>query len=577
RLAWNWKPKPDDPVPAVGQRHPAWVGNHYCTRFPDAWSAAVEAAAKMPALEARSRAFVDAFISSTLPAAVTEAALYNLSTLRSQTCFRTADGRFYGWEGTWNDIGSCHGSCTHVWNYEQSTPFLFGDLARSQREIEFAQATRDDGQMSFRVELPIARAQAWGKSAADGQLGCLMKLYRDWQLSGDDAFLRSLWPKARKALEFCWIRGGWDADRDGVMEGCQHNTMDVEYYGPNGQMQFWYLGALRACEEMARHLGESDFAATCHGLFDRGSRWADAHLFNGEYYEQQIRPMDPAAIAPELKIEMGGNDPREPVLQLGAACLVDQLVGQYQAHICGLGYLADPTKIAKTLASVHRYNFQRGMRTHFNHLRTFALADESALLMATYPRGRRPKRPFPYFNEVMTGFEYTAAVGMIYEGQRKQGLECIAAIRARYDGKRRSPFNEAECGHHYARAMAAWAANLALTGFRYSGVERAITFAAAPGKGHAFWSNGHAWGVCRQRTTAGRSPGSITVEIEVVHGELALTRIDLTGRGRADFALVVVTPAKPLRQVVNRGRAMVPAVRKALAARKPSAMAHAGR
>ena len=61
-------------------------------------------------------------------------------------------------------------------------------------------------------------------------------------------------------MEFCWIEGGWDADQDGVMEGCQHNTMDVEYYGPNPQMQAWYLGALKAVEKMAVHMGEKEFA-----------------------------------------------------------------------------------------------------------------------------------------------------------------------------------------------------------------------------------------------------------------------------------------------------------------------------
>ena len=80
--------------------------------------------------------------SSDLPEEVKEAALFNLSTLRSQTCFRTADGRFYGWEGCGDTRGCCHGSCTHVWNYEQATAFLFGDLAKIMREVEFGQRHR---------------------------------------------------------------------------------------------------------------------------------------------------------------------------------------------------------------------------------------------------------------------------------------------------------------------------------------------------------------------------------------------------------------------------------------------------
>lgn len=509
------------------------VGNYYTTRYSDAWDVAVRAAAELPELERRTVAFVSAFCESDLPEVVKEAALFNLSTLRTQTCFRTTDGRFFGWEGCFDHNGCCLGSCTHVWNYEQATAFLFGDLARSMREVEFGHSTRDDGEMSFRTYLPIELATEWGLAAADGQMGCIMKLYRDWQLSGDDDFLRRLWPRARRALEFCWIPGGWDADRDGVMEGCQHNTMDVEYYGPNPQMGFWYLGALRAAEEMSRYLGETDFAATCRNLFDRGTGWIEGHLYNGEYYEHEIRPIeDPESIAPGLRhASMGAQDLRDPDLQLGAGCLIDQLVGQYMACVCGLGYLADPEHVRETLRSILRHNFRSPLFGHFNHLRSFALGDESALLMATYPRGRRPKRPFPYFNEVMTGFEYTVAAHLLYEGQIEEGLRVIRAIRARYDGRRRSPFDEAECGHHYARAMASWAAVLALTGFHYSGVEQAMELAAASRPSHVFWSNGAAWGTCRQTPGA----GGTLVELSVIEGLLSLRRLRLTGLGEVEW------------------------------------------
>lgn len=510
-------------------RDPNIVGNYYTTRLRDAWDAAVKIARDLPDLEKETIEFARAFVESDLPEVVKEAALFNISTLRTQTCFRTEDGRFFGWEGCNDRSGCCYGSCTHVWNYEQATAFLFGDLACKMREVEFAFATDDKGKMSFRVGLPLERARSWPTAAADGQMGCIMKLYRDWQLSGDDEMLRTLWPRARKALEFCWIRGGWDADRDGVMEGCQHNTMDVEYYGPNPQMGTWYLGALRAAEEMARYLGEDDFATTCRGLFERGSRWIDANLFNGEYYEHQIRPPgEGSKIAPGLRHpSMGARDLAEPELQLGAGCLVDQLVGQYMAHVCGLGYLLDRDHVRKTLRSIMKYNFRENLFGHFNQMRSFALGEESGLLMATYPRGHRPKRPFPYFNEIMTGFEYTAAAHMLYEGLTTSGLKCIAAIRDRYDGLKRNPFNEAECGWHYARAMASWAAVLALSGFHYSAIERAMTFAAADKPTRFFWSNGYAWGTCRQRPTR----TGINVELTVLHGSLSVNRITLSGFG----------------------------------------------
>ncbi|NQT88838.1 hypothetical protein HQ560_18870, partial [bacterium] len=509
------------------------VGNFYTTQYADAWDAAERTARALPRLEAKTALFVRSVCESDLPHAVKDAALCNLTGLRSQTSFRTEDGRFYGWEGCHDKAGCCPGSCTHVWNYEQATAFLFGALARSMRETEFLIATADNGHMRFRVGLPLGQWRGSTLAAADGQMGCLMKLYRDWQLSGNDALLHRLWPRARAALAFAWVPGGWDGDRDGVMEGCQHNTMDVEYYGPNPQMAGWYLGALRAGEEMARYVGDAEFADTCRDLFERGSRWTDVHLFNDDYYEHEVRPPASAdAIAPGLRHgSMGARDLAEPDLQLGAGCLVDQLVGQFMAHVCGLGYLLSRRNVRKTLRAIVRHNFQKGMHGHFNHMRTYALNDESALLMATYPRGRRPKRPFPYYNEVMTGFEYAAAVHMLYEGQTAAGLRCIEAIRARYDGRRRSPFDEAECGHHYARAMTSWGAVLALTGFHYSGVEQHVTFAAAEEKTDWFWSNGDAWGTVRQTPRQGR----IDVSLTVLHGVLKVRRLTLHGAGSIEL------------------------------------------
>jgi uncharacterized protein (DUF608 family) len=527
---------------------PENVGNHYTTQFKDAWDVARRVLPQLGRLEADTLTFVNAFLSSDLPNAVKEAALYNVSSLRSQTTFRIADGYLMGWEGCGDNAGCCFGSCTHVWNYEQATAFLFGDLARTMRDIEFQYSVRQDGLMCFRADLPLNYATEWINAAADGQMGCLMKLYRDWQLNGDDDMLRRLWPNAKKTLQFCWRPGGWDADEDGVMEGCQHNTMDVEYYGPNPQMGTWYLGALRAMEEMAKYLaltpalsrrergksiqGETAesleaFAQKCRRLFESGSAWMDKYLFNGDYYEHAIRPPKNDLILDGLRVGMGAGTNEDPDLQLGAGCLVDQLVGQYFAHVCGLGYLLNPKHVQKTLRSIMKYNFKRGFNGHFNHLRSFVLGDESALLMATYPKGRRPKRPFPYFNEVMTGFEYTAAAGMLYEGQLENGLRVIEAIRQRYDGQKRNPFDEAECGHHYARAMASWAAVLALSGFHYTAVDQTMTFDPIPGT--HFWSTGYAWGLC----TIADTKKEVRVNIDVLGGDLKLKRFVLRDVGEA--------------------------------------------
>jgi len=499
------------------------VGNYYSTKYTDAWDAGQKIIPQIPELEEKTKQFVNSFISSSMPVEVKEAALFNLSTLRSQTVFRLKTGQMMGWEGVMDEVGSCQGSCTHVWNYEQATAFLFGDLTKTMRNVEFGVSTDSAGLMSFRTELPLETAKRNGRAAADGQMGTIMKMYRDWQLSGDEAFLKQNWPNVKKALAFCWVKNGWDSDNDGVMEGCQHNTMDVEYYGPNPQMEFWYLGALRAGEEMAKYMGDKEFAKKCKSLFESGSAWTDANLFNGEYYIQDIRPPKTTAdIYPGLQIGMGSRDLSNPDFQLGKGCLVDQLVGQYMAHICGLGYLADPDKVKTTLTNIQKYNYIEDFSARFNNMRSYVIGKESGLIMASWPNGRL-KVPFPYFAESMTGFEYAAAVGMIYEGQTDNGIKCIKAIRDRFDGQKRNPFDEPECGHHYARAMASWAAVLALSEFKYSAVNQSIHFTGKPGT--YFWSNGYSWGTCEIKSTGKTTDATL----KVLYGNLDLRTVSLTG------------------------------------------------
>lgn len=522
---------------------PAWgnkafnVGNYYATQYKDSWDVAKKNIARIPELEQQTKTFVSTFIKSDIPNIIKEAALFNLAHFRTQLVFKTKSGYYLGWEGIKDNDGSGVGSCTHVWNYEQTIPFLFGDIAKNMREVEFGYATNEQGLMSYRVHLPLkTKATAFGLAAADGQMGSIMKYYREWQLSGDDEFLKKNWKNVKKALEFCWIPKGWDPDKDGVMEGSQHNTMDVEYYGPNPQMGLWYLGALRATEEMANYLGEKKLAKTCKALYKNGSKWIDEHLFNGEYYVQEIvPPMHLDSIAKGLirvKRRLVANDPQ---YQLGEGVLVDQLVGQVMAHILDLGYLVDKDHVKKTNESILKYNYRESLLKHPNFMRSYAYGNESALLMATYPK-ERPQQPFPYFTEVMTGFEHTAAVGMLYEGQIAEGLKTIQDIRNRYDGKKRNPFNEAEYGHHYARSMMAWAGVLATSGFHYSAVEKSMKFTSKPGT--YFWSNGYSWGTCEITNKE--------AVLTVLSGALELNQFELEGTGKKKLRGKIIAKGESL-------------------------------
>ncbi|MEJ7654875.1 MAG: GH116 family glycosyl-hydrolase [Chloroflexia bacterium] len=370
------------------------VGNHYATQYADAWDVVERTARDLPQLEANTLRFVESFCASDLPPVVKEAALYNLSTLRTQTCFRTEDGRFYGWEGCEDRVGSCLGSCTHVWNYEQATAFLFGDLARSMREVEFAHATRDDGHMSFRVQLPLNRATEWGLAAADGQMGCIMKLYREWRLSGDDAFLRELWPRARKALEFCWIPGGWDADRDGVMEAVSTTrwTLSTRAEPADGSV----------VPRPPRRRGHSRLPGR-YGLRSDVSRPVRAWRRVGgrpPVQRRVLRAARPTARRPlddmpASATRTGARDLSDPDLQIGPGCLVDQLVRAVHGTRVRPGLSGEPRARERDARQHPDVQLQGAAGRPLQppaHLRARRRGRARDVLI---PEASRPRRPFP--------------------------------------------------------------------------------------------------------------------------------------------------------------------------------------
>jgi len=497
--------------------------NHYATRFGNAWEVGRYTLANLDRLEAASRAFHEAFFSGSLPAYVLDAVSSQAAIIRTNTCMLLEGKQFFAFEGSGDDGGCCPMNCTHVWNYEQALAFLFPELERSMRVTDFTANVRDDGAMSFRTLVPVGRAQWQFKPAADGQMGTVMKLYREWQLSGDDVFLRKLWPQARRTLEYAWA--SWDSDRDGVMDGEQHNTYDIEFFGPNTMTGTLYLGALKAGEAMARAVGETDAADLYRRTRASGERKLEA-LWNGDFYVQKVPTVERAKelerADPGMAKAIKGGRIR---YQYGDGCLSDQLLGQWFADVVGLGNLLAPDRVARTLESIYRFNFRNGFYEHANPQRIYAMNDERGLLLCSWPKGGRPMLPFVYSDEVWTGIEYQVAAHLIYRGYVAEGLSIVKAVRDRYDGERRNPWNEVECGAHYARALASWSVLLALSGFEYSAPERRIAFAPRVDTGdfRCFFAAGTGWGIYRQRADA----KSLVAAIELSSGELRLRRVRL--------------------------------------------------
>jgi non-lysosomal glucosylceramidase len=502
-ICWNFpnRPRAWDPergAAAIG--NPPVVKNRYALRFPDAWAVGAYLFENLDRLEGLSRAFRGALYGSTLPPAVLDALAANITVIRSSTCFRLEDGTFVSWEGCFDHKGVCEGSCTHVWNYAQTLGFLFPELESTMLRVAFDLETDDEGRMAFRSHRVFGLPRWDMVPAADGQLGSIIRLYRDWKLRGDEAFLASVWPKAAKCIDFAMSY--WDTDGDFILDGEQHNTYDIEFHGPNSFTSLIFYAALKAGAEIAAHLGEVDRSARYRAACEAGSRLMDETLWNGEYYVQRLEDVDAYRY------------------QYGQGCLSDQLFGQSLANLTGLGYLVPRDHVRSALMAIYGRNFRRNLRDHSNTQRTYALESEGGLLLCTWPRGGRPRLPFVYCDEVWSGVEYQVASHLLHEGFIEEGLELVETVRERYDGVKRNPWNEIECGHHYVRSMASWGLLIALSGFEYDIPGHRISFSPKTGAGDfsAFFSTGAAWGVYRQRINP--ATGERSWEVEVLYGSL---------------------------------------------------------
>ncbi|MDR0732091.1 MAG: hypothetical protein LBF63_10520 [Treponema sp.] len=531
-ISWNQPNNYNDWSSHKGTRKPdgsfiTWK-NYYAVLFEDSFASACYGLKNWDRLEEESRRFSGALFSSSLPEAAMDAVGANISILKSPTVWRLEDGSFYGWEGVMTDRGSCEGSCTHVWNYAYALPFLFPALERSMRETDFKYNLRPDGSMAFRLMLPLGSAQWDHRACVDGQMGGVIKTYRDWKILGDTEWLRKLWPAVKRSLEFAWSplnKDRWDPDKTGVITGRQHHTLDMELFGPNSWLEGFYLAALKAAAEMADALGDKD-APVYRSLFERGKSWTDKNLFNGEYYIQQVDLQDKASLSsyedngPRTVTETYWNDEAGEIkYQVAEGCEIDQVLAQWHANLCGLGEIFDPPQVKSALRALYSYNFKKSLRGHFNPCRIYGLNDESGLLICEWPRGTsKPVIPLPYAEETQHGYEYGAGIQMIQTGLEKEGLDVVKGIRDRYTGENRNPWNEIECGNNYARSMASYALLLSYSGFSFDMTKGEIGFNPIR-QGKYFWSLDKAWGLFEQ--TANRST------LQVLYGTQELRRFRL--------------------------------------------------
>lgn len=476
------------------------MGHAYARRFPGATEVAQYVLDQHGRLARDTRLWHETWYGGSLPHWLLERLFSPVSTLASGTCQWWGDGRFWAWEG----VGCCGGTCTHVWNYSHALARLFPTLERSVREMQDFNPGAGLDAATGRVRY---RAEERPDGAMDGQAGTILKAWREHLISPNDRFLRRNWHGVRKVLEYLFAK---DGDGNGVIEGEQHNTYDYSLHGPNSFVGSLYLAALLAAERMAREMGEEELAVRCRGCFERGRKWTVDRLFNGRYLEQQV----------DLK--------EHPAHQYATGCLSDQLFGEGWARQVGLGPVYPKHVVGSTLQSIWKYNWAPDVAVYGDFLpreRPFAVGGEAGLLNCTWPLGGYQAEGIAYRNEVWTGVEYQVAGHMAWEGMVTEALAICRGIHERYHPAKRNPWNEVECGDHYARGLSSYGVFLALCGFEYNGPDSHIGFVPkmTPENFKAAFTAGEGWGTLGQRRDAGSQVNSL----EVTWGRLRIQSIAL--------------------------------------------------
>jgi len=502
------------------------AGRRYANRFQSAAAVAGYVSENFRSLYDQTRLWHDTWYDSTLPYWFLDRTFLNTSILATSTCHWFRNGRFWGWEG----VGCCHGTCAHVWHYAHAIARIFPQLERSVRAMADYDVSFDPktGAIRFRGEFNNV-------PAADGQAGCILRAYREHQMSADDGFLKRHWPRIKKSLEYLIEQ---DGNTDGILEGKQHNTLDTDWYGPVAWLSSLYLAALRAGEEMAKEVEDEDFAKRTRAIFEVGSKKIVETLWNGEYFVHKPDPNHPEA------------------MKSANGCEIDQVFGQSWAFQVGLGRIMSEEHVKKALRALWKYNFTPdvGPWRNVNNLgRWYAMPGEGGLIMCTWPKGdkrdaqgKAPDWAYGYFNECMNGFEYQVAGHMIWEGMVQEGLAITRAVHDRYHASRRNPWNEIECGDHYARSMASYGVFLAACGYEYHGSKGHLGFAPrlTPEDFRAAFTTAEGWGTFSQKTEGGKTK----VEIALKWGKVRVRTLAFALPENAKPAKVTVMVAgKPVR------------------------------
>ena len=455
---------------------------------------------------------------ASLPTWFLDRTFINTSTLATTSCYRLDDitddvdneGRFYAMEGVY--LG--HGTCTHVFHYEQALGRVFPSLARQLRtQIDYGLSFAEEGIIKYRGELSGMGSHDGRGYAVDGHAGTVLRMYREHTTAPNMNMLKTYWPKIKKSIQYMIDH---DAEKtgkpDGVLEGIQYNTLDKMWYGKIAWTSSMYNAALLAGASMAKDMKDRTFAKKCASIAAMGKKNMTDELFNGEYF---INILDP-------------ENRKTPNSYIG--CHIDQVLGQSWASQVGLPRVIPKKETVSALKSIYKYNYYEDVGPYLDtaaikNVRFYALPGEPGTVMCSFPKGGTEEAPgsqsgdwdklvIGYFSESMTGFTYQAAAHMIAEGLVDKGMEMIKAIHSRYAPEKRNPYNEVEYGNHYTRAMSSYGAFIAASGFTLNEPNGQIGFAPKiePNNFKSAFITGNSWGTFTQTKQGDTHASSLSLD-----------------------------------------------------------------
>ncbi|XP_055282970.1 non-lysosomal glucosylceramidase isoform X2 [Moschus berezovskii] len=272
----------------------------------------------------------------------------------------------------------------------------------------------------------------------DLNLKFVLQVYRDYYLTGDQCFLRDMWPVCLAVME---SEMKFDKDHDGLIENGGYADQTYDGWvttGPSAYCGGLWLAAVAVMVQMAALCGAQEAQNKFSSILSRGQEAYDRLLWNGRYYNYDC-----------------SSQPQS------YSIMSDQCAGQWFLRASGLGEgdseVFPTQQVVRALQTIFEFNVQAfagGVMGAVNGMQPHGVPDTSSVQS----------------DEVWVGVVYGLAATMIQEGLTWEGFRtaegCYRTVWERLGLAFQTP--EAYCQRRvfrslaYMRPLSIWAMQLAL-------------------------------------------------------------------------------------------------------------------